>query len=67
MSSAPIAAVRIEFVLYRRIEPLGQGLGAAEMRGNENDAVGRLQAGLRQVVGIAGGRGVMVGCSACAW
>ena len=51
-----IAGVGIEFVAHRRIEPFGQGLGAAEVRGDEDDAVRRLQASLRQVVGIAGRR-----------
>ena len=43
------APIRINLVGYRGIKPFGQGLGAGQMRGDEDKAIGRFQTGLRQV------------------
>ena len=43
------APIRVKLVGYRGIKPFGQGLGAGQMRGDEDNAIGRFQTGLRQV------------------
>jgi hypothetical protein len=52
-SSAAIAMVGVEFVAHGWFEPLGQCLGARQVRGNEDHAVGRFETGARQVDHVA--------------
>ena len=52
----------------RRVHPLGQGLGAGEVRGDEDHAVGAWRPWPRpRRPGRRPGSAVMVGCSASAW
>ena len=51
-----IAPVRVQFVADRWIDPFGQGLGAAQMRRDEDDSVRARQPRLGEIVRVAGRR-----------